>query len=105
MARATAVMNVSGEAWFQQGEFSGNSTYYYYDQQNYTLHTPLQPATVGGAKPVACEQLHIAVEVCMPDGEPPPLCAPFCLDLLLCGPPSVCTSFCVDPLLCVSPYL
>lgn len=64
--RAAAGMNMSEEPSYPEEEQLGNSTWaYFYYHQNYTLAPPLLPDKTSTSKPAACEQVHIAVEVCM----------------------------------------
>lgn len=62
--RPTAEMNVSAESSYQEEVLLGNSTWgYSYYHQNYTLIPPLSEKA-STSKPAACEQVHIAIEVC-----------------------------------------
>lgn len=62
--RPTAEMNVSDESSYQEEVLLGNSTWgYSYYHQNYTLIPPLSEKA-STSKPAACEQVHIAIEVC-----------------------------------------
>ncbi|XP_067367611.1 melanocortin 5a receptor isoform X2 [Channa argus] len=57
-------MNASDESPYQEEELLANSTLAYsYYHQNYTLSPPLLTDKTSTSKPVACEQVHIAVEV------------------------------------------
>lgn len=60
--RATAGMD---ESSYQEEMMLGNSTWAYsYYPQNNTQFPPLLPDKTSTSKPPACEQVHIAIEVC-----------------------------------------